>query len=210
MREQICHIVGAGEFCPVFRRHPGDYVIAADGGLRHLSGMGFKADLLIGDFDSLSGPPDTPIKVVTLPKEKDDTDMLAAVRIGLKKGYRRFHLYGGTGGRLDHTLANIQCLSFLADQGARGVLFDRQFLLSVIRNDSLRFDRKQRGYVSAFSLSDRSEGVWEKGLRYPLENATLTNAFPLGVSNQFTGEKSEISVGQGTLLILWQRESEEP
>ena len=194
----------------MFKRHPGDYVIAADGGLRHLSKLGLKADLLIGDFDSLAKKPELAMQIITLPVEKDDTDMLAAIRYGLKKGYRLFHLYGGTGGRIDHTLANIQCLSFLAEQGARGVLFDRQFSMSVICDGSLCFDRASRGYVSAFSLSDQSKGVWERGLKYSLENATLTSGYPLGVSNQFTGEKSEISVKSGVLLIMWQREGEEP
>lgn len=52
-------------------------------------------------------------------------------------------------------------------------------------------------------MTDKSIGVDIKGLKYELENAELTNHFPVGVSNEFTGSKSSISVSDGTLLIVY-------
>jgi thiamine pyrophosphokinase len=46
-----------------------------------------------------------------------------------------------------------------------------------------------------------------KGLYYPLEKGRLTAGFPLGVSNHFTGDPAEISVEQGSLLVLWDRKN---
>ncbi len=85
-----------------FRPAENDFVIAADAGLRYLEQAGILADLVIGDFDTLKEIP-TGANVVRLNCEKDDTDMLAAVREGIKAGYKEFHIYGGTGGRIDHT-----------------------------------------------------------------------------------------------------------
>ena len=122
MEAGICYVVGAGEFCPRgLTPGPGDLVIAADGGFAALEGLGLSPDLVVGDFDSLGHRPDHP-HVVALPVEKDDTDMHSAIRLGWERGYRAFRLYGGTGGRIDHTLANIQSLARLASQGGRGWL----------------------------------------------------------------------------------------
>ena len=104
----ICYIVGSrppGEIALARGREA--LVIAADGGLRHLEAQGLTADLIVGDFDSLGRVPEGD-NILRHPVEKDDTDMLLAVRTGLDRGYRVFVLYGGLGGRLDHTYANLQ------------------------------------------------------------------------------------------------------
>ena len=108
--------------CP----HPGaqDFVIAADKGYEALEAYGVPPDLVVGDFDSLGRRPSHP-NVIQLPSAKDDTDMVYALREGLDRGFRRFVLLGGVGGRLEHTLANLQALSWLTTQGARGVLAGR-------------------------------------------------------------------------------------
>ena len=118
----ICYIVGSrppGEIA--LARGRAALVIAADGGLRHLEAQGLTADLIVGDFDSLGRVPEGD-NILRHPVEKDDTDMLLAVRTGLDRGYRVFVLYGGLGGRLDHTYANLQVLNFLASRGASGGL----------------------------------------------------------------------------------------
>ena len=45
-------------------------------------------------------------------------------------------------------------------------------------------------------------GVYERGLKYPLEDATLVKENPLGVSNEFTGKESMVSVKEGMLLLI--------
>ena len=119
--EPICYIVGAcqpGELCLAPGRPA--FVIAADQGLRYLEEAGITPDLIVGDFDSLGIVPQG-ANVVRHPVEKDDTDMMLAVKTGLARGYRTFVLYGGLGGRLDHTYANFQTLTYLARHGAVSV-----------------------------------------------------------------------------------------
>lgn len=203
MEGPVCYIVGAGEFFDGgFAPGPGDLVIAADGGYRTLLNRGVAMDLVVGDFDSMGLRPDHP-NVVALPAEKDDTDMMAALRLGLDRGYRSFRLYGGTGGRVDHTLANLQSLVWLSRRGSRGYLVGGGWTAAAITDGALTFAAGHQGFVSVFCQGDRAEGVCLRGLKYPLTDATLTCDFPLGVSNEFTGEESSIAVGKGSLLVVW-------
>lgn len=198
----ICYIAGGGtNYGLRFIPRSGDLVIAADAGLRCLERQGILADYIIGDFDSLSYVPQAP-NVTVLSPEKDVTDMSAAVSIGIEKGYDLFHMYSGTGGRIDHTIANLQLLADLASQGRQGFLFDSSSIITAIRNTTLSFKEIPSGYVSVFSHSEQSVGVTLRGLKYELENAVLQNTFPLGVSNEFTGTQSSITVENGTLLIV--------
>lgn len=182
-----------------------DLVIAADAGYRTCRREGIVPDLLLGDFDSMPEPTDFSA-VCRVPVEKDDTDTMLAVKEGLRRGCREFHLYGGTGGkRLDHTLANLQTLLYLCDREARGILYDRDFAYTAIRNGTLHLRREvDWGIVSVFCFGEAAQGVTLKGLQYPLENAELTAAFPLGVSNHFSAEEAEITVACGTLVVGWQ------
>jgi thiamine pyrophosphokinase len=206
MRAGICYVVGAGEDCGLdFTPCPGDYVIAADGGLLCLERAGINADLVIGDFDTLGRRPDHH-NVITLQREKDDTDTFAAVRQGIGLGYGRFCIYGGTGGRMEHTLANLQMLAYLSARGMRGVLVGREQCFTAVTDGTLWFPPRAGGFLSVFSLSDRSAGVYLRGLKFPLTDAVVTNIFPIGVSNEFTGAESEVTVAHGTLLVVFPRE----
>lgn len=203
MKQGICYVVGAGGFWGLDRQPAeADFVIAADAGLQYLEQCGIYADIIIGDFDTLGAVP-AGSNVIRLNCEKDDTDMLAAVREGMKAGYERFHIYGGTGGRMDHTLANLQVLAYLSEKGIQGFLYGKDSILTMITDKMLSFAPVSSGYLSVFSYSEKAEGVFLQGLRYPLENATLTNTFPLGTSNEFIGEPSSITVRKGTLLIVF-------
>ena len=203
LKEPACYIIGAGEnFGLDFQVNPGDYVIAADGGLVYLEDQGIDADLVIGDFDSLGIKP-YHSNVIALEGEKDDTDMFAAVREGIVKGYNVFYIYCGTGGRIEHTLANIQTLGFLAQSGKMGFLVSQSSNITVIADGIISFDSSCTGYISVFSYSQTAIGVSIKGLKYELDNQTLTNTFPIGTSNEFIGTGSTISVTEGALTIVF-------
>lgn len=201
-----CIIFCAAEFDALLQPiEKGDYVIAADGGLRHIQKLGITPDVILGDFDSLGYEP---IGANVFPVEKDDTDAMLAVRRGLALGYRDFLLYGSLDGpRLDHTVANFQTLQFLCDHGAFGVLAGLNTMAAVVKNGTLSFLAGCSGTISVFCLGTDAQGVTLKGLYYPLENSTLTSGFPLGVSNHFTGEKAEISVREGSLLVIWEQKN---
>ena len=182
---------------------PGDLVIAADGGLRHTEKLNITPNIILGDFDSLGF---TPAGANVFPVEKDDTDAMLAVRAGLARGCREFFLYGSLDGpRLDHTIANFQTLQFLADRDAAGWLIGRDYIVTLVKNGSLRFPAGCTGTISVFCLGRDAEGVTLTGLHYPLSGGTLTAGFPLGVSNHFTGAEAEISVQNGSLLVMWNR-----
>ena len=207
MTNNICYIVGAGENCGLdFTPTSNDFVIAADAGIRCLEQCGITADLVIGDFDSLNDAPSHP-NTIALSPEKDDTDMLAAVREGIKAGYSVFHIYGGSGGRIDHTIANLQVLAYLAQNGMWGFLVGRDSVITAITDRKMAFEAIPSGYVSVFSHTEKSEGVYLQGLKYELDNAVLTNMFPLGISNEFIGKESCISVSRGTLLLVLPKEA---
>lgn len=209
-----CIIIGAGDLTvSEIPLQPDDFVIAVDGGLDYLEFLQIEPDLILGDFDSVTDSmgeavarieKEDPAKVLRLKPEKDDTDMLAALREGLQRGFTEFRLYGATGGRFDHTFANIQCLLFLKNHGATGYLMDGTGMTFVIQNESVGFKASLEGILSLFSLCKETKGVTIRGMKYPLENATITNDFPIGISNEFIGEESSICVEDGELLaVLW-------
>lgn len=199
--EKICVIVGAME-PGVLVLPAGALVIAADAGLGHLERRGVRPDLIVGDFDSLGRAPEGG-HVIRHPVEKDDTDMLLAVKTGLARGCGKFLLYGGLGGRLDHTYANLQTLEFLAEHGGQGWLLGDGLAATAIRNGRLDFAPGRQGAISVFCPGGQASGVDLTGLYYPLRDAVLTGGFPLGVSNRFTGTAASVSVRDGTLLVMW-------
>lgn len=181
-----------------------DLIIAADAGLENCKKFNLTPDITVGDFDSLGYVPEIK-NVVKLPVEKDVTDMYEAAFTALKKGYDTLYLFGGIGGRPDHTYANIAMLADLADRQCRAYLISDDYVMTALKNSLLSFDKDMKGTISVFSFTDESSGVCEKGLKYTLDGAQLTNKFPLGVSNSFIGEDSEVSVENGTLIIMYER-----
>ncbi len=182
-----------------------DLVIAADGGLHHLEALGRKPDIILGDFDSLGYVPQG---AQVFPVKKDDTDSMLAVRKGLSLGYRRFVLYGALDGpRLDHTVANLQTLCFLKQQGAVGYLAGKSTMATAISNEIVTFPTHATGIISLFCMGEDAQGVTIKGLQYTMENGTLTSAFPLGVSNHFTAQQATVHLHSGTLIALYDVEN---
>lgn len=206
---ETCVIFCAGGFDSLAEpMDKSDLIIAADGGLTHLEGLGVKPHVIIGDFDSLGR---VPADATVFPVDKDDTDSMLAIRHGLWEGYRRFVIYGGLDGpRLDHTIANLQALQFLADRNAQGFLVGLSYIATIIRNGRLSFGPKAQGVVSVFCMGRDARGVTLRGLKYGMEDGTLSTGFPLGVSNHFVGEKSEIYVKDGSLLVIFDRENPLP
>lgn len=198
----LCFIVGTMEPGKIPSPEEGDLLLAADGGLTHLERRGLTPHLIVGDFDSLGRVPEGN-NIIRHPVEKDDTDTMLAIKTGLERGYRDFLLYGCLGGRLDHAYANLQALVFLARRGASGWLLGESLAVTAIRNGRLDFGADHEGVISVFCPDGEARGVTLTGLHYPLQDAVLTSAFPLGVSNRFTGEAASVSVEDGTLLVMW-------
>lgn len=201
-----CIIFGAAEFDSLLLpMEKDDLIIAADGGLRHFEGAARQPDVILGDFDSLGY---TPQGAQVFPVEKDDTDVMLAVRHGLSRGFREFVIYGGMDGpRVDHTMANFQTLAFLRAQDARGFLVGKTHMATVISKETITFSDDYKGILSVFCLGRDATGVTIRGLKYALEKGTLTADIPLGVSNHFVGKRSEITVENGSLLLIWEKQT---
>lgn len=193
------------------------YLIAADGGLDFLLKNKMMPDFFIGDMDSFAGeydelssekrktkiPANIPHEIV--PVEKDDTDMGLAVANAYEKGYREILLYGGYGGaRVSHTLANIQLMSCYAKKGCRICMMGEGIRMEILWKGCKKFSSAMKGNLSVICLSDCAEGVIIRGLKYEYEGR-LTSDHALGVSNSFIGQDAEISVQDGTLLLVYER-----
>ncbi len=199
-----CYIVGAGSIhladLPVSLEKQ-DLLIAADGGWQHLQKAGQTPHLLVGDFDS-SSRPETACETILLPVEKDDTDLVYAVKEGFARGYTQFVLYGGLGGeRLSHTLANLQLLAYIKEQGGHGQLVCGKTRVFLLQNEQHCFPAEQAGYCSVFAY-DPQATVSLQGLYYAVKDRELSHAFPLGVSNRFVGTAATVTAHKGRILVV--------
>lgn len=214
-----CILIGAGDLTVnrLDYNSETDYLIAVDGGIMYCQLLQVEPDLIIGDFDSVTGEwkdavltikEAAPEKVEVLLPEKDETDMYAALNKGLEAGYRNFRIYGATGGRFEHTFANIQCLLYLKHHDAAGYIMDGNGMMLVIENESVSFRPETEGYLSVFALDKEALGVSIKGMKYTLDGYTMKNDYPIGISNEFIGQTAEVSIedGQLVLMISWAEE----
>ncbi len=207
-----CVIVGGGEIKNLdYDRgliKDDDYIIAADRGLLRCQQMGVKPQLLLGDFDSYEGEIPTDIPVLEYPVEKDDTDTMLAIKTALEKGMTELLLLGMTGGRLDHSIANIQSVVYAAVHGAKAAMAEEDlYITAICGGQSISIANREDFTISVFAHSERCTGVTLHDLYYPLENGELVNTFPLGVSNHFLpGKDAYISIKEGIALIICNRE----
>ncbi|MGN0797918.1 MAG: thiamine diphosphokinase [Christensenellales bacterium] len=192
-----CICVGAGDKPDKnIVKESGDMLIAVDGGWNYLDES--IVDIVVGDFDSLGYQPDGD-KVVKLEVRKDYTDMWVACQKGYESGYREFWLYGATGGRFDHTLANIQLATYLAKKGCIVVVKDNAFDLIVTASQVVLDDMVGRA-VSVFAVD--SAVVDLIGLDYSVQNLTINNDFPIGVSNRVVKEHAVVKIRHGVAIIM--------
>ena len=200
-----CIIIAAmyeGEERAFLTPEPGDLLICADRGYERAVRFGLKPDLLIGDFDSMPLQA-FPVETVVLPRMKDDTDTQACVNEGRRRGYAEFRVGGGLGGRLDHTVANLQTAAGCALRGESLWLCDRQNRVTVLAPGSFRLPRVEGRFLSLLALSDEVTGVTLRGTLWPLDDGMLTGRFPLGVSNEWTGEAAELRFESGILAVFF-------
>lgn len=206
--DKLCVIFGAGE-CTAPRKKfgAGDLVIAADGGYAAATAFGLQPAVVIGDFDSGAMPTEGTSHIIKLNRDKDETDMLAAVKLGIRRGYKTFVLYGGVGGRLDHTVANLATLAYMNAFDARGFLVGDDSVATVITETKFEVPKRTTGTLSVFAYGGTATGVTEKGVKFQLDNAELTPDFPLGVSNEIDSNAAAttVSVKTGSLLVFFPR-----
>lgn len=201
--KRICVIFAGGpeQGAPCLPVPEDAFILCADSGLRLCGRMQRIPDLVLGDFDSLGAVPKS-LPHITAPAEKDDTDTLLAVREALSRGFRDIRIYGAFGGRLDHTLANLQTLQFLHVHGAAGMLVGAGDWVCLQPAGTVRQYAGQPGFTfSVFAWSEQCTGVCIRGTKYTMENGMLTRSFPVGVSNEITAACAEVACETGLLLV---------
>lgn len=180
---------------------PGDYYIFCDNGLRHLEKLGVKPDLIIGDFDS-HAVPTIPVETIFLPREKDDTDSVYAVREALKRGFDDFLLIGVVGARIDHSLVNLSILLKLDSLGKRGLIVDDYSEMEIISHNIAEVG-PEFPFFSLLNISGTSKGITVENAKFPLENGDIDCEYQYGVSNEpLPGKTARIKVKEGRLLLV--------
>lgn len=187
-----------------------DYVLCADGGLRHAINAGIKPDGAIGDFDSINETIKeylikNNIPIYKFPIEKDETDTELGIDHLLEIGCTDITLVGVTGTRLDHTLANIFILRNLHKKGVTARIINFNNTIYYVDNE-ISFNRKDGYYISVIPISSEGVIVTLEGFYYPLKDSTINFSSTLGVSNKIVEEYGEIKIIKGEALIIEARD----
>lgn len=203
----LCHIFAGGVISDLsfISIKDGDMVICADRGYNYAVKLGITPDIIVGDFDSYSGELPDNVEIHRSIPEKDDTDTMLALKLAIERGADMVRIYGAFGGRIDHTLANIQTLKYAADHNCKAELWDCGNIVMLQESGRCSYPRREGWYFSLFSYSERLYVNELSGVKYPLENAEITSSFPLGVSNEITSEAAVLDIKNGTALVVFSR-----
>ncbi|OBZ17386.1 thiamine diphosphokinase [Bacillus sp. FJAT-26390] len=188
-----------------------DLLIGADSGARFLIKQGFRPDVAIGDFDSVSEDELLEIRknsgqtIACDPIDKNYTDTEMAVRLALDMHPRELVLLGALGTRFDHSLANVHLLALAVKQNVRATIIDNHNKISLVTD---KVTIEQLGYpnVSLLPLTMRVEGITLTGFQYPLTDAELTIGQSLGISNVLLSQTGKIKISDGHLLVIQSRD----
>ncbi len=189
--------------------HKDDYLIAADGGARHMEILGLSPAVIVGDLDSIDPSlllrmQEEGADVEQHPAAKDATDLELAIARAVRDGATEILLLGAVGGRLDQTIANLLILA-QKNWAVPLTIAEGDQLARVLRGrQSVTLSGPTGGYVSAVALSEEVTGVTYRGLEYPLENATLRLGSTRGVSNTMLSSPAQVSIESGILLVIQQ------
>lgn len=186
-------------------------VWSIDRGISYCRKAGIIPNRLVGDCDSAS-PEDwqwalmAGTKTDQYPCEKDDTDMQLALQL-LQRAYPSggsVIVCGGWGSRPDHFFST---LFSLADWGRKAnfrvVMADeKQHLAIVYEEESISFHYEETNAPLVLSLLPLSAvtTVSLQGVRWPLQEAVLSQHYPYAVSNRIlAGEIPVLTVSSGVV-----------
>ena len=183
-----------------------DFLVAVDGGLRHLIHLGLMPQLLIGDLDSVSPQElgscmDWGVEVLRFPPEKDLTDLELAILEVLRRGFNEIVLTCAIGGRLDHTLGNLALLALPDLRDCHTYISHGNTAIYLI-NDHIDLPSYPGNLLSLLPWGEVVQGVTTAGLHYALNDATLYPWKTLGLSNVATSHQVTVSLKSGHLFLF--------
>ena len=190
---------------------PADFILCADGGMRHALTLGLKPHLVVGDMDSaekgdLQKLKDDGVDLELFSRDKDETDLEIAIRRALEREAGQIVIVAALGGRLDQTLGNI---ALLADPRllALDVRLDDGLEEVLLCRDQAQIRGRSGDIVSLIPWQGAVSGIQTSGLRWSLHDETLYPEKTRGISNEMTGGTASISIGSGLLLVIHRRQS---
>ncbi|MGI6259921.1 MAG: thiamine diphosphokinase [Anaerolineaceae bacterium] len=183
-----------------------DFLIAVDGGLRHLLALKRFPDLLIGDLDSITSQElqaciDQDVEILRFKAEKDESDLELALLEALKRGYSDLTIANAGGGRVDHLLSNLSLLFHPALHHAQVKMTDQSSIFYPL-TQSITLKTLPGDLISLIPWQGSALGVTTANLAYPLDNETLLPYGTRGLSNVALGGEITVSLQSGQILLV--------
>jgi thiamine pyrophosphokinase len=204
-RQSRCVIVGAAPISNYKKirsfLHDDDFFIVCDGGLNHVKKLKITPNLITGDFDSHKNPK-LKIETIVLPREKDDTDSVFALKTAISRGFKDFLFIGMLGARLDHELGNLYMLVKCHKESLTALMIDDYSELEIVGKDEAKIEDRY-AYFSLLNITGTARGITIRGAKYPLENAEIKQEYQYGISNEvLPGQTASVRVDEGCLLLV--------
>ena len=180
------------------------FIIAADSGYEKLLKAGIMPDAIVADFDS-SEKPDINCEIITFPIEKAFSDTFNSIRYAKAKGFDDITVFFAIGNRFDHSYSNVLCLDYCRKNKINCTIVDDKNRISLITDKKIF--KKEYNFFSLFAFLEPCKGVKIKGAHYSEKFFNL-ESLDIGVSDQFAqsnhieDDECEISLEQGTLLLI--------
>ncbi len=183
-----------------------DFLIAVDGGLRHLLSLDLLPDLLIGDLDSitkeeLDACQQQQVEIHRFKPDKDESDLELALLEAIQRGFRKISIACASGGRIDHMLSSLALLFHPALQGLE-VVFIAEFSRIRVVDGELTLPTAPGDLISLLPWGQPASGVSTVGLLYPLTGEALLPYKTRGLSNVALGNQIAVRLRQGQLLVI--------
>ena len=184
-----------------------DYIICADGGANHIYNMDMMPNYIIGDLDSIKQNivdyyKNCNVKFEQFPSKKNETDSELCIYLADKLNTKELHLIGALGGRIDHTLANINLLYYIRSMNIIPKIICENEEMYIAINEEIIVDGKKGDTISVIPINGDAKGVTLYNLEYPLNDYCMKFSVPLGISNVMLGSKCSIKVKQGNLIVI--------
>lgn len=183
-----------------------DYIVCADGGIDYLIELNIIPNLILGDLDSISDLgidyiKDNDIEVKKYPSIKDNTDSELAIIYLINKGIDDISIIGGSGTRLDHTLANIFLLRKFNKKVKNIKIVDDHNIINYVI-DRIEIKRKEGWFISIIPLSLEGASVSLVGFEYPLKEKHIEFGSTLGISNEIIEDVGLVKIDNGEALVF--------
>ncbi|MDM8125442.1 thiamine diphosphokinase [Mediterraneibacter glycyrrhizinilyticus] len=198
---------------PILKSEETEFVIGVDKGLEFLYKHEIKPDYIVGDFDSVSRELvdyyreelNVPIREFNPVKDASDTEIALRLCLGLNR--KSILILGGTGNRIDHLWANVQCLQIALQAGVDARIVDSHNQIRLLDSDiTLKKSEAFGPYFSLFPLEMPVDELSIRGAKYPLQNHFLKPSDSLCVSNEFAEDEVTISFVYGKVILMETRD----